>query len=98
MTLTVRKIVVISLIGFVFLMGNILVIANWMADKGVQEKANWIQHEFLTGTAVAVIIALLILLVGPRTGRSLGIARKCPVCDKKLMGNVNYCGECGSKV
>lgn len=98
MTLTVRKIVVISLIGLFFLMDNILVIANWLAEKGLQEKANWIRQEFLTGTAVALIITLLILLVGPRTGRSLGIARRCPVRDKRLMGNANYCGECGSKV
>jgi len=30
------------------------------------EKANWLREEFLTGTAIAVVIALLILLVSPK--------------------------------
>jgi hypothetical protein len=37
------------------MVGNILVIANWLAEKGIPEKANWIQENFLTGTAIAVI-------------------------------------------
>ena len=37
MTLGIRKIIVISLIGLVFLAGNILIIANWLAEKGVEE-------------------------------------------------------------
>ena len=98
MSLTSRKTIVISLIAGVFLAGNILVIAQWLADKGVPETANWIRHEFLTGTAIAVILALLILLVGPGQGSRAVTFRRCPVCDKRLIGNQNYCGECGSKV
>ena len=98
MSLTSRKIIVISLIAGVFLAGNILVIAQWLADTGVPETANWIRHEFLTGTAIAVIIALLILLVGPGQSSRAVTSRRCPVCDKRLIGNQNYCGECGSKV
>ena len=100
MTLGIRKIIVISLIGLVFLAGNILIVANWLAEKGVEEKANWVRHEFLTGTAIAVIIALLILLVNPRSGgsKTLGLIRRCPVCDHRLIGHPNYCGDCGSKV
>ena len=99
MSLGIRKIIVLSLIGLVFLAGNILIVANWLAEKGVEEKANWIRQEFLTGTAIAVIIALLILLVNQKSsGRAVGLFRRCPVCDKRLIGNANYCGECGSKV
>jgi hypothetical protein len=100
MTLTVRKIIVLGLIGIVFLTANILVVANWISDTGIAEKAGWIHKEFLTGTAIAVIIALLILLVSPKVGssRAVGFSRRCPVCDKRLIGNVNYCCECGSKV
>jgi rRNA maturation endonuclease Nob1 len=100
MTLTIRKIIVLGLIGMIFLMANILVVANWLAEKGLAEKANWLRDEFLTGTAIAVILVLLILLVNPKnTGsRAVGFVRRCPVCDKRLIGNVNYCGECGSKV
>ena len=100
MTLTMRKIIVLGLIGIIFLMANILVVANWLAEKGLTEKANWLREEFLTGTAIAVIFTLLVLLVSPKnnTGRAIGFTRRCPVCDKRLVGNVNYCSECGSKV
>jgi len=67
MTLGIRKIIVVSIIGVILLAGNILLVANWMAEKGVEEKANWIRQEFLTGTAIAVIIALLILFVNPKS-------------------------------
>ena len=99
MSLGIRKIIVIGLIGAIFLAGNVLLIANWLAEKGVPEKANWLWENFLTGTAIAVIVALLILLVNPkRSGRSIGFIRRCPVCDHRLIGSPNYCGDCGSKV
>ena len=100
MTLTIRKIIVLGLIGMIFLMANILVVTNWLAEKELAEKANWLREEFLTGTAIAVIIALLVLLVNPKStsSRAVGFIRRCPVCDKRLIGNANYCGECGSKV
>jgi len=84
----------------VFLAGNILLVANWLAESGVEQKANWLREEFLTGTAIAVIVALLILLVNPKnvSGRAIGFTRRCPVCDKRLIGNPNYCAECGSKI
>jgi rRNA maturation endonuclease Nob1 len=100
MSLTIRKIIVLGLIGMIFLVANILVVANWLAQKGLAEKANWLREEFLTGTAIAVIIALLVLLVNPRkaSGRAISFTRRCPACDKRLVGNVNYCSECGSKL
>ena len=100
MTLTIRKIIVLGLIGTILLMANILVVANWIAETGIAEKAGWLRREFLTGTAIAVILTLLILLVNPRnaSGRSISFTRRCPVCDKRLIGNPNYCAECGSKV
>ena len=99
MTLTVRKIIVLGLIGMILLMANILVVANWISETGIADKAVWVRKEFLTGTAIAVILALLILLVSPKvSGRAVSFARRCPVCDKRLIGNVNYCSECGSKV
>jgi hypothetical protein len=97
--LTVRKIIVLGLIGIIFLMANILVVVNWIADSGVAEKAGWVRREFLTGTAIAVIVVLLILLVSPRALRNtIGFSRTCPVCDERLGGNPRYCGECGSRV
>ena len=98
MSLTTRKIIVLGLIGIIFLTANILVVANWLAEKGLAEKANWLREEFLTGTTIAVIIALLILLVYPKSSRAVGFVRRCPVCDKRLIGRGSYCSECGSKV
>jgi len=98
MTLGIRKVIVASLVGLVFLAANILIVANRLVEKGVDEKANWIREEFLTGTAIAVIIALLILPVNPKgSSRAVGLLRRCPVCDKMMIGSPNYCGECGSK-
>ena len=100
MTLTSRKFIVVLLIGSVFLLGNILIVANWIAETGVAEKANWVRHEFLTGTAITIIVALLILLVTPknRSGHAMGFIHKCPVCDHRLLGRGGYCSECGSKI
>ena len=66
MSLTIRKIIVLGLIGMIFLAANILVVATWISDTGIAEKAGWLRKEFLTGTAVAVILVLLILLVSPK--------------------------------
>ena len=101
MSLTIRKNIVLGLIGTIFLMANILVVANWLAEKGLAEKANWSRDEFLTGTAIAVIISLLILLTGPKRSdgsRAFGLIRRCPVCDHRLISRGSYCGEYGSKV
>jgi len=73
---------------------------NWLAEKGVAEKANWVREHFLTGSTIATTVILLILLVSPRNGSSkvFGFVRRCPVCDHRLIGRANYCGDCGSKV
>ncbi len=97
MNLGIRKIIILGLVGAVFLAGNVALIANWLIEKGLPEKAAWVRENFLTGTAVTVILALLILIVEP--GKSSGaLSRRCPVCDKRILGNPNYCAECGSKV
>lgn len=57
--------------------------------------ARGIRAEYLTGTAVTVIVVLLVLLVSPKAG---ALVRKCPVCDHVLVSRGKYCGECGSKV
>jgi hypothetical protein len=99
MSLGIRKIIVVGIIGAIFLAGNILLIANWIAENGIPEKANWLRENFLTGTAIAVIVALLILLVTPKScSKSVNFMRRCPVCDHRLIGSPNYCADCGSKV
>jgi hypothetical protein len=96
MTLTIRKIVVLGLIGLVLLIGNILFVANWLTDKGVVDWAKNIRAEYLTGTAITIIAVLLILLVSPKA-TTRGLVRRCPVCDHVLLTRGSYCSECGSK-
>jgi len=99
MSLTTRRIIVLGLIGMIFLTANILVVASWIAETGISEKAGWVREQFLTGTAIAVTFVLLILLVSPKeSSRAVGFTRRCPVCDKRLIGSPSYCSECGSKV
>ena len=100
MSLRIRKIIVISLIGLTLLAGNILLVANWLAEQGIEQKAQWLRQEFLTGTTIAITIILLILLVSPKNSKSkvFSFSKSCPVCDKRLFGNPQYCGDCGSKI
>jgi hypothetical protein len=95
MSLTIRKVIVLGLIGSILLLGNILLVANWLSEHGVADWARGIRAEYLTGTAVTIIVVLLILLVSPRAG---ALVRRCPVCDHVLLSRGSYCGECGSKV
>jgi len=97
MSLTVRKIIVLGLVGAIFLVSNVLLVANWLSEKGVVDWAKNIRAEYLTGTAIAIIVVLLILLASPRSG-SVGFVHRCPVCDKVLLTRGSYCSECGSKV
>ena len=97
MSLGKRKLMVLLLLGLIFLLSNILLVANWLAEKGVIDWSLRFRSEYLTGTAITIIVVLLILLVGPRTTTSR-LARRCPVCDHMLWRRGNYCPDCGSKV
>ena len=96
MSLTIRKVMVLGLIGSILLLGNILLVANWLAQRGVVEWARNIRSEYLTGTALTIIAVLLILLVSP-AAKSGTLIRRCPVCDHVQLSRGNYCSECGSK-
>ena len=97
LSLGIRKILILSLVGGVFLLGNIWLVVSWLADKGVIDWVKHVRSEYLTGTAITIIVALLILLVGSH-GKGAGLLRRCPVCDRILLGRGKYCSDCGSKV
>jgi len=100
MTLGIRKFIVLGIVAAVFLAANALVLAHWLNEVGVTGWATWFRAEFLTGTAIAVIAALLILLVPASqvvTGATPWI-RRCPVCDHVLLRKGRYCPECGGRV
>jgi hypothetical protein len=100
MTLCMRKLFLGSLIVSIFLLANALTIAGVCDRLGVVALAQWLRDNFVTGTAVTVIIALLILLptqVAWRPPWSIQPPR-CPVCDEALRRVGRYCPACGSRV
>ena len=78
-------------------MANFVLVANWLQEKGVIDWARYIHKEYLTGTAVTIIVVLLILLVSPGRG-SFRLGKNCPVCDHRVRGGTKYCGDCGSRL
>ncbi|AQT68726.1 hypothetical protein STSP2_01898 [Anaerohalosphaera lusitana] len=96
MNLTLRKFLVVLLIAAVLVLGNIVVIAHWLDEVGVSPLAERISDDFLTPTAVTIISALLILLVGP--SRHAGSTMSCPVCRSRVRRADKYCPECGSRI
>ena len=100
MALGIRKTIVLVLVAGIFLLANMWLVMNWLEEKGVIDMAKYVRKEFLTGTAITIIIALLILLVKParEAAEHSGWIRRCPVCDHRLLARVAYCSDCGSKV
>lgn len=96
MTLTSRKLIVVGLAVCVFVIANALVLAHWLDSIGAIGWAHWARQEFLTGTAVTVLVALLILLV-PASNASSWF-RRCPTCDGPVSRRAKYCAECGSRL
>jgi len=97
--LGIRKLFVLSLVGGIFLLANVMFVAHWLNEMGVIDWAVHVRQEFLTGTAITIIIALLILLVKTKAaGSVVGLIRRCPVCDHRILGRGSYCSDCGSKL
>jgi len=97
MTLGIRKLIVLVLAASLFLLANLVFVANWLQEKGVIDWAKYIHREYLTGTAITIIIVLLILLASPRR-EGVKSSRRCPVCDHAQLGGTKYCGDCGSRL
>ena len=95
MTLKVRKMVVLAVLGAVLLLSNAMLIARWLDVTGAIGWASHIRSEYLTGTAITVIIAMLVLLMPADAGIHI---RRCRVCHRLLFSQARYCGTCGSRV
>ncbi|HOW72659.1 MAG TPA: hypothetical protein PKY77_18830 [Phycisphaerae bacterium] len=100
MSLGIRKLIVFGSVASVFLLANMLLLAHWLDRVEAIGWANWLRQEFLTGTALTVILALLVLLMPVRQAMKAGgeLGRRCPVCDGGIARQAKYCGECGSRV
>ncbi len=97
MTLGIRKLIVVSLGGGLFLLANLWIVVNWLDSHGVIGAAKHVRQEYLTGTAITIIVVLLILLVGPGRATAGSWFRKCSVCGERLELAGKYCSECGSR-
>lgn len=72
---------VASVIGFVLLVANLVALAGWLERSGVIAKAQRIREEYLTGTAITVIVAMFVLVASPAIMLAV---RRCQVCDAAL--------------
>ncbi len=98
MSLAVRKLVIVVFAITNILLANAWAIASWLDNVGLIAWASNIRAEFLTGTAIAVILALLILLTSPSRRDILSLAiRRCGVCDHLMLRRGRYCPICGSR-
>ncbi len=91
-----RKLVVAGPIVAVLVLANAGAILAWLQNLGVIPLAQHIRSEYVTGTSIAVIVALLILL--PRHVVWAIGARRYPVCDCALLRRGKYCVERGSRI
>ncbi len=91
---------VIALVASVFVAANALLLAHWLEASGAIRWAGWIRREFLTGTAITILAALLVLLVPARhaVADGVGLFRHCSVCNGSISRRAKYCEECGSRV
>lgn len=94
MTLKIRKVIVIGTIAAILITANIMLIARWIDNMGIPDAARQIRQDFLTGTAITIIVVLLILLTGPASAAK----RSCLVCQGQIDSWDKYCRHCGSRV
>ena len=96
MSIGSRKLLVASIIVVVLMLASAGTIVAWMQGVGLIPLAEYLRAEYVTGTAIATIVALLILL--PSRAVWAMVVRRCPVCNAVLLRRGKYCGECGSRV
>lgn len=100
MTLRIQKCIIVSIIAAVILLANAWVIAGWLDDAGLVAWARNLRSQYFTGTAVVVIVTLLVSIPTARApaGSLRTPASQCPVCDGNLRPGGQYCPACGSRV
>ncbi len=100
MSLTMRKLFVATTVLTVILLANAHVIVDWLGDAGLIEWAMALRGEFLTGTAITIVVVLLVLLSEPRAARwrPWRWFDRCPVCGHMRMRRGCYCSVCGCRV
>ena len=62
MTLNAKKLVVLLVIAVIFIEARIWDVAHWLDRVGIVEWARHVEHAYLTGTAITVIVVMVYLL------------------------------------
>jgi len=58
-SLGIRKIVVLILVGSISLLANVWFVVKWLDEHGVVGWAQHVRSEFITGTAITIIFVLI---------------------------------------
>jgi len=100
MTIKMRLLIVAVPVTSVLLLANFLAFGEWLESIGVIGWARSVNAEYVTGTAITVIVALLVLLPSmPESARRMcAPSARCPVCDESLRPGGRYCPACGSRI
>jgi hypothetical protein len=96
-TLGLRKLVVAGILAGVFVLSNAVAIAHWLRSAGLVDLARWVRGEFITGTAVTVVVVLLWLFVERRHSSISPPTKPCRVCERVIAAGGRYCPHCGSR-
>ena len=96
MTVAVRKRIVAGSVLLLIAFANLGMFVSWLETLGVLAWAQRVCDRYVTGTAITVIVAMLVIVP---SGTVLATCiRRCRVCDTVLLRRGKYCGECGSRV
>lgn len=93
-----RKLIVITIMATILIMAGLPAITAALDRVGLVPLARSICAEYLTGTALAIILALLILLPSRRRIRVMLRPHMCVVCGEHIRPGGRYCPACGSRV
>lgn len=95
-----RKLVVIVVVGVILVFSGLPSIVAWLDRIGIIGWARSVKAEYITGTAITIIVVLLFVLPSENWIRRCQTKRtqRCPVCEASLYRDGRYCPACGSRV
>ena len=94
MTLTTRKWLVGSVVMAILVLAGVYSIVSWLDGLGLVRWAEAVRDEYLPGSTLTIVVALLVL-VGAPTG--CFAIRRCRVCQRVALRPGKYCSACGSR-
>ena len=97
MTLLRRKILILSVAVGILFLANLNTLVHWMNQLGIVDLAGWIGERYLTGTALAIMVTLIVLTVDKSRTCPVDHSRHCRTCDHLRAENGRYCPHCGSR-